>query len=44
MGIPVKYAPSILTNQDREKQIKAIRRSRKNYRKGIYTSRPKIKT
>ena len=44
MGIPVKYAPSILTNQDREKQIKAIRRSRKNYRKGIYTSRPKIKS
>ena len=44
MGIPVKYAPSVLTNKDRKKQIKALKRSRRDYKKGIYTSRPKIKS
>ena len=42
--VPKKYIPNSLTNKDTIKQKKALRKSRKLYKKGIYYVRPKIKS
>ena len=43
-NIPKKYAPDRLTSKDKKKQIQALRRSRRAYKKGKYISRPKVKS
>ncbi len=42
--IPRRYAPSSLNKRDRKKQLKAIKTSRREYKKGIYKTRPKLKS
>jgi len=42
--IPRRYAPSSLNKRDRKKQLKAIKTSRREYKKGVYKTRPKLKT
>lgn len=42
--IPRRYAPSSLNKRDRAKQLKAIKTSRRQYKKGQYTTRPKLKS
>ena len=42
--VPKKYVPNSLTKKDSKKQKKALRKSRKLYKKGIYYIRPKIKS
>jgi len=42
ISIPIRYAPTILTNRDRKSQIRAIQRSRKLYKKHMYYSRPRV--
>ena len=42
--IPNRYAPKNLTRKDRKKQLSALRRSRRLYKKGVYYKRPKIKS
>lgn len=41
--IPKKYV-SGLSEKDKEKQKKAIKKSREDYKKGKYTDRPKLKS
>lgn len=43
MNIPKQYVPDSLTEKDKKKQIKAIKKSRKAYEKGKFIDRPKIK-
>jgi len=43
-SIPKKYAPDRLSPKDKKKQIRALRRSRRAYKKGKYISRPKVKS
>ena len=42
-NVPVRYVPKNLTNKSRKKQIKELKRSRKNYKKGKYYTRKKVK-
>ena len=42
MSIPKRYLPKILSKKDYKKQKLNIVKSRKLYKKGIYSSRPKI--
>tara|TARA_R100000773_G_C4220390_1_gene119067 strand:+ start:40 stop:489 length:450 start_codon:yes stop_codon:yes gene_type:complete len=42
-NIPKQYVPSSLSEKDKNKQRKAIIKSRKDYKKGKFTDRPKIK-
>lgn len=42
--VPIRYLPKSLTKKDKEKQLKSLRKSRKLYKKGIYYTRPKIKS
>lgn len=44
INIPSNYAPDTLSKADWKLQTKAIQRSRKNYKKGIYTERKKVKS
>jgi len=44
MNIPKRYAPDSLTEKDKKKQIKAIKKSRKAYKEGKFIDRPKIKS
>jgi len=44
MNIPKRYIPDILTKPDYIKQKDSIIKSRKLYKKGIYFTRPKIKS
>ena len=44
MKINLRYLPKRLTRKDRTKQGKELMKSRRLYRKGIYHSRPKIKS
>jgi hypothetical protein len=44
MSIPTRYLPKILTSTDYVKQKKNILKSRKLYKKGVYYSRPKVKS
>lgn len=40
--IPKKYAPGSMSRRERQLQMKAIRKSRKAYKKGKYVDRPKF--
>lgn len=42
--IPQRYAPKSLTRKDRKKQLKAIRKSQAEYKKGKFYTRPKVKS
>jgi hypothetical protein len=42
MKINLRYLPKILTLKDEKKQSKAILKSRRLYKKGIYYSRPNV--
>ena len=42
--IPQKYIPKFLSKNNKVKQKKALTKSRKLYKKGIYYERPKIKS
>ncbi len=44
MSIPYRYLPNMLNNRDRALQKKNLLKSRKQYRKGKYFQRPKVKT
>jgi hypothetical protein len=44
LNIPRKYNPSYLSKKDRTKQDKNLRKSRRLYKKGVFYSRPKVKT
>lgn len=44
LNVPRKYNPTYLSKKDREKQDKNLRKSRRLYKKGVYYSRPKVKT
>lgn len=39
---PLRYLPSQLTRKDRKKQLRALNRSKKSYKKGEYFTRPKL--
>lgn len=43
MAIPKQYTAK-LSRKDRKKQLKALKRSTKSYRKGKYYTRPKLKS
>jgi len=42
--VPLRYIPKNLTKKDKEKQKSYLKKSRKNYKKGKYFIRPKIKS
>jgi hypothetical protein len=44
MKINLRYLPKRLTQKDRKKQSKELMKSRSLYRKGVYHSRPKVKS
>lgn len=44
LNVPKRYIPDLLTQKDRKKQKKNLRKSRKLYKKGVYYSRPKVKS
>ena len=44
LNVPQRYNPTYLSKKDKEKQGKNLRKSRRLYKKGIYYSRPKVKT
>jgi hypothetical protein len=44
MRIPIRYVPAQLTTKDRKKQVNAIKRSRKLYKKHVYYTRPIVKS
>ena len=43
-NVPRRYIPSFLTKKDKKKQSKALRRSRRAYKKGKYYTRKKVKS
>ena len=44
MSMPYRYVPKTLSRRDRIRQRKSIQKSRKLYKKGVYFSRPKLKS
>ena len=44
MKINLRYLPMMLTRKDRKKQGKQLMKSRRLYKKGIYYSRPQVKS
>jgi hypothetical protein len=42
--VPIRYIPKQLTKKDKLKQKKNLLKSRKLYRKGVYYTRPKVKS
>src|SRR6056300_889333 len=42
--VPLRYIPKKLTIKDKAKQVRYLKKSRKNYKKGNYFIRPKIKS
>ena len=43
ISFPKRYIPAFLTKSDAQKQIRNLLKTRKNYMKGIYKDRPKLK-
>ena len=43
-SVPKRYVPKQLSKKDRKKQAKELKRSRKNYKKGKYYTRKKMKS
>ena len=44
LSIPIKYLPRHLSNKDRKKQLRQLKKSRNAYRKHIYITRKKVKS
>ena len=44
MLIPVRYVPKRLSKKDRKKQSRMLKKSRKDYKKGKYYTRKKVKS
>lgn len=44
MKVPVRYLPKSLSKKDISKQRKLLKKSRSSYKKGIYITRPKLKS
>ena len=44
MKVPLRYIPKNLSTKDKMKQKRNLAKSRKLYKKGIYYSRPKVKS
>ena len=44
LNVPKTYLPKTLTRRDRAKQRKALRKSRKDYRRGKYYQRPRVRS
>ena len=44
MSIPIRYIPKSLTRKDRNLQFKNIMQSRKKYKRGVFFTRPKVKS
>ena len=44
ISFPKRYIPAFLTKSDAQKQIRNLLKTRKNYLKGIYKNRPKLKS
>lgn len=44
INIPLRYVPSNLKNDDKEKQIKMLKKSRKLYKQNKYFTRSKLKS
>jgi hypothetical protein len=42
LSIPIKYLPRHLSNKDRKKQLRQLKKSRNAYRKHIYITRKKV--
>jgi hypothetical protein len=42
--VPIRYLPRRLTKSDRTKQSKNLLKSRKLYKKGVYFTRPQVKS
>jgi hypothetical protein len=42
--VPIRYLPKQLTRKDRSKQRSYLNKSRRLYKKGIYYTRPKVKS
>ena len=42
--VPLRYVPKNLTIKDQKKQKKSLSKSRKLYKKGIYYTRPTVKS
>jgi len=42
--LPKRYIPAFLTKSDAQKQIRNLLKTRKNYLKGVYEERPKLKS
>jgi hypothetical protein len=42
--VPARYIPKTLSKRDKEKQIRALRKSRKMYKKKQYFNRPTLKS
>jgi hypothetical protein len=42
--IPLRYLPNKLTKKDQQKQVRMLNKSRKMYKKGVYYSRPAVKS
>jgi len=43
VNVPVRYVPKILTKRARKKQIAELKKSRRDYKKGKYHTRKKVK-
>ena len=43
VNVPVRYVPKILTKKARKKQIAELKKSRRDYKKGKYHTRKKVK-
>ena len=41
---PKKYVPNKLNKDDRKTQIKALQKSKTDYKNGVFTTRPKLKS
>lgn len=44
MKVPIKYVPKTLTNADKKRQINALRKSKRMYKKGVYFTRKRVKS
>ena len=44
MKVPIKYVPKTLTNADKKRQVNALRKSKRMYKKGVYFTRKRVKS
>ena len=42
--VPIRYVPKILTRKDKKKQSRMLKKSRRDYKKGKYYTRKKVKS